>query len=247
MTPAVETERLAVLRPDFDSPVPLYLQLSERLAAAIHAGFWRADEALPSERALTELLDVSRVTARKALDLLCERGLISRRHGSGTYVAPQLESFLSRYRTVEQMLATRGFPVQPEKLECLADLADQDEMLALGLAANARVWRIKRWFVAGDVPFFFERASLPVSILDEECPGREGECLDRYRASVVRVIQKITAVPASPALAAWFGLGACEPLLSLVQQEFSSSGQVVVFAEQLFRGRDYSVLADLRK
>ena len=38
---------------------------------------------------LSETLNLSRVTARKAIDELVEQGLIVRRHGSGNYIAPQ--------------------------------------------------------------------------------------------------------------------------------------------------------------
>ena len=73
-------------KPDAESSTPLYLQLANKLANGISSGFWQPDEALPSERVLSETLEISRVTARKAIDMLCERGLLNRRHGSGTYI-----------------------------------------------------------------------------------------------------------------------------------------------------------------
>ncbi|BCQ59599.1 hypothetical protein PBOI14_13490 [Pseudomonas sp. Boi14] len=74
---------LLALRPDDSQPTPLYLQLARNLEAAIHAGQWKAEQALPSERNLSELLGISRVTARKALEVLFEQGLIRRSQGSG--------------------------------------------------------------------------------------------------------------------------------------------------------------------
>ncbi len=67
---------LLALRPDEAQPTPLYLQLARNLESAIHAGQWKAEEALPSERNLSETLNISRVTARKALEVLFEQGLI---------------------------------------------------------------------------------------------------------------------------------------------------------------------------
>ncbi len=69
---------LLALRPDEAQPTPLYLQLARNLESAIHAGQWKAEEALPSERNLSETLNISRVTARKALEVLFEQGLIRR-------------------------------------------------------------------------------------------------------------------------------------------------------------------------
>ena len=88
--------QLLDFKPDGDSSTPLYLQLANKLANGIHNGYWQPDEALPSERVLAETLEISRVTARKAIEMLCERGLLTRKHGSGTYITPKLEQPLSR-------------------------------------------------------------------------------------------------------------------------------------------------------
>lgn len=47
---------LHALRPDDSQPTPLYLQLARNLEAAIHAGQWKAEQAMPSERNLSEML-----------------------------------------------------------------------------------------------------------------------------------------------------------------------------------------------
>jgi GntR family transcriptional regulator len=84
------------IHPDERSTVPLYLQLAQKIAQAIRAGSYQPDEALPSERMLSESLSLSRVTARKAIDQLVTQGLVVRRRGSGNYIAPRLEQPLSR-------------------------------------------------------------------------------------------------------------------------------------------------------
>lgn len=62
----------------------------------IHAGTWTAGEALPSERSLSEGGGVSRITARKAIALLVEQGLIRRVRGAGSFITPRTEDPLSR-------------------------------------------------------------------------------------------------------------------------------------------------------
>jgi GntR family transcriptional regulator len=51
---------ILTLRPDDKQSTPLYLQLARNLEAAIHAGQWKSEQALPSERALSEQLSISR-------------------------------------------------------------------------------------------------------------------------------------------------------------------------------------------
>ncbi|MGC8468832.1 MAG: GntR family transcriptional regulator, partial [Acetobacteraceae bacterium] len=68
---------------DGGGTTPLYLQLSHKLAEAIEAGVFQPHEALPSERTLCAELGISRVTARKAVEVLIAQGLVRRAQGSG--------------------------------------------------------------------------------------------------------------------------------------------------------------------
>lgn len=85
--------------PDMEpSNSPIYMQLAHTLRLQIMEGKIAAGDALPSERDLCEIMGASRVTVRKATELLIEEGLLSRRQGSGTYVTPRIQapgSFLS--------------------------------------------------------------------------------------------------------------------------------------------------------
>src|SRR5436190_12835796 len=67
---------------------PMYIVLAQTLARAIRSGSYRAGQSLPSERLLSESLQVSRETARRALTQLVEQQLVERRPGSGSYVRP---------------------------------------------------------------------------------------------------------------------------------------------------------------
>lgn len=64
----------------------LYLSLKNRLCEMIYKGIYQDGENIPPERVLAEELKVSRVTVRKALDLLEKDGIIERVQGSGTLV-----------------------------------------------------------------------------------------------------------------------------------------------------------------
>lgn len=70
-----------------NSATPLYRQLSARLAEQIQNGEYQLGDKLPSEREFSEQLNVSRITARQAIEALLESGLIYREQGRGTFVA----------------------------------------------------------------------------------------------------------------------------------------------------------------
>ena len=71
----------------------LYMGIYQKLKAQILSGELRPEEKLPSEDELAQECSVSKITVKKALELLKEEGLIHRVQGRGTFVNPiDLES-----------------------------------------------------------------------------------------------------------------------------------------------------------
>ncbi|MYW77480.1 GntR family transcriptional regulator [Streptomyces sp. SID8369] len=69
------------------APEPPYRQIAADLIADIERGELVPGSPLPSEKELTERYGVARNTARSALAVLRERGLVFTVPGRGTYVA----------------------------------------------------------------------------------------------------------------------------------------------------------------
>jgi GntR family transcriptional regulator len=65
---------------------PLYRHLADTLRAAIGFGTYQTGDLLPTELELCATHNISRHTAREALRLLTDEGLISRKRGAGTVV-----------------------------------------------------------------------------------------------------------------------------------------------------------------
>jgi DNA-binding transcriptional MocR family regulator len=77
---------------------PLYHRLAVALRRLIEQGQLRPEALLPPERTLAKALAVSRNTVAAAYELLRAEGLIDRRQGSGTTVAPRPFSPSGDYR-----------------------------------------------------------------------------------------------------------------------------------------------------
>ncbi len=69
------------------SPQKKYLQLHNRIAAAITDGSYSAGDKLPTELELAAKYRISRQTVRTALDALAGEGLIVKIRGSGSYIS----------------------------------------------------------------------------------------------------------------------------------------------------------------
>src|SRR5262249_30515084 len=132
---------------------------------AIHAGQWEAEKALPSERLLSEKLGVSRVTARKALDVLVEQRLINRRQGSGTFILPRLEQPLTRLTSFTELVKTTGVEPSTVWLERKISLPSNDEVLKLAITPTTPVARLQRLRLADGTVMAIETSALPAAYL----------------------------------------------------------------------------------
>jgi multiple sugar transport system substrate-binding protein len=80
---------------DRDSPVPLYYQLKLHFKRQMESGELCAGDRLPTEMELCELFGISRAPVRQALTEMAREGLIYRRAGQGTFVAPAVAKGLA--------------------------------------------------------------------------------------------------------------------------------------------------------
>ena len=65
----------------------LYKSIYKELKKKIIDGVYKIDDCLPSEEVLTKQYFTSRITIKKAMELLVNEGYIVRHPGRGTYVS----------------------------------------------------------------------------------------------------------------------------------------------------------------
>jgi GntR family transcriptional regulator len=71
---------------DRDSYEPAYIQLVNIIRAQIAQGIYRAGDQLPPESAICKQFNVSHMTARRAMDMLAQQGIVNTEKGRGTFV-----------------------------------------------------------------------------------------------------------------------------------------------------------------
>jgi len=69
-----------------ESPTPLYHRVYAVMRERIVNGYYPEDVPIPGEAELSENFSVSRITIRKAMEMLAAEGLITRMRGRGTFV-----------------------------------------------------------------------------------------------------------------------------------------------------------------
>jgi GntR family transcriptional regulator len=228
---------------------PLYLQLARMLAQRIREGHYQVHQALPSERMLAESLNVSRVTARSAIDQLVEQGLIIRRRGSGNYIAPKLEQPLSQLTSFSEELRRRGHTPSSRWLQRQVAVASTDEQLALGLSPGAQVARLERLRLADDVIMAYELSVLPQSVVPNPMAVTESlyDYLDLRQLAPVRALQHIRALNADARLAGQLGISERQAVLFITRIGYLESGQVVELTHSYCRSDYYDFVAEMRR
>ena len=237
--------RLAV---DASAATPLYLQLEAALRDALASGKWKSGEALPPERELADKFKVSRLTLRKALERLEAQGLVQRRQGSGTYVAPRLEQPLSALTGFSQDMRARGLEPSVRWLKKGLFVASPEEVLALSLSPGEKVARLERVRSAQGEPMAVERAAIPAHLLPD--PEKVGESLyahlDAKGLRPVRALQRLRAVAAGRHEAELLGIRAGDSVLYTERLSYLSDGSVLEFTRSHYRGDRYDFVAELR-
>ncbi len=113
-----------------DPARPAYQRLAEAIRESILGGRFRPGERLPPTRVLANDLSLARNTILEAYEQLIAEGYLAARHGSGTYVAPDLPDRAFRAETVASRVAKNGEGVPPR-------LSDFAERLIAGEVPNA--------------------------------------------------------------------------------------------------------------
>jgi DNA-binding transcriptional MocR family regulator len=121
MTRAISPDRLARLVGDFDRS-PAYVGLRDALQELIGDGRIPLGTRLPSERAVTGALGVSRTTVTRAYSDLVASGYATARQGSGTFAAVPISRRRAHDRALQPLGRTQPLDDQID-LNCAASAA----------------------------------------------------------------------------------------------------------------------------
>jgi GntR family transcriptional regulator len=225
--------------------MPLYMGLARRLQEGMQRGQWCADGALPSERVLAQVLDVSRETARKAMGLLCQRGLLVRVRGSGTFVAAQAVAQvppIAPEMSSERLISHGLLP------------ANADEQAVLNLRPGQSVWRaLTRQQAAaegGSAQSLVLRSvplrSLPQKIACAELLPAELEAhFQTHGLGKTYRLNRVEAVSATALQAAQLGAAPGTALLHVQRLRYAPMGQVLELEQSWRLGAEAGLRLEL--
>lgn len=144
---------------DYNSSVPLYAQIVEKLQQEIEKGMFSRTGRLPTEEDLAKKYQVSRITIRRAVDELVNQKLVEKKQGKGTFLcAPKMTRRVdSGPISFSEMCAANGLVAYAKILEAGIVTPDSPEIRKiLGLSEGSSAVRIRRLRYAGEKPLVLE-------------------------------------------------------------------------------------------
>ncbi len=229
---------------------PLYQRLKLLVQDAIADGELKAGDSVPSERDVAELLDVSRVTVRKAFTELVDEGVLVQRRGSGTYVrerTSRIELPLSRLTSFTEDMALRGLKTQARWLDRSSGLATPEEAIKLSISPSEHVCRFHRLRHADGEPLAIEHAVVPHRFLNDVTVVQHSlyAVLDAKGLRPVRALQRLHATSLNAQEADWLDQPDGSAALFVERISYLADGRIVEYTRSHYRGDSYDFVAEL--
>ncbi len=211
-----------------------YQVIANDLRRRVEAGELGVGRLLPSEAELGETYGASRVTVRRALEVLRDEALVDARQGFGWFVATTpLRQNLGHLVTIEGQLRAGGIRPERRILEFGFEQATGRVRQVLG---SGQVLRVKRLNLADGEPF---------AVVTVWCPADLGQHLSRAdveRSSFYELLdvplagatQTIGADAASIDDAQVLGIPAASPVLRCSRVTTDVDNRVVLLSEHVF-------------
>jgi GntR family transcriptional regulator len=225
---------------------PRYIKVYSSIRDWIYQGTYRPGSQLPTESDLCELFQVSRITTRKAVDMLVDEGLVIRQAGRGTFVVDDLadapvtgdmEQLLRKVRRLGQYTGI----ARPEIAELPADAETRKD---LDLPAGALVQRASHVRLLDGQPIGYVVTWLPSELqvrfaLNELNESPMLTLLERKGIDIMSADQVISATLADARLAELLGTAVGAPLVHIRLVVFDTRRRPVERMMAWYRGDYY--------
>ena len=222
-----------------------YQQIAEELRSRVLAGDFAAGRMLPSESELSGEFSASRVTVRRALEVLRDEGLVDARQGFGWFVAGDpLRQPLGRLATIEEQMAESGVVSERRILEFAFERAPKFVTRVLN---TPQVLRVKRLNMADGEPFAIVTVWCPAD-LGQHLSRRDVEQSPFYELLDIPLhgaTQTIAADAATDDDAKLLQVPVGSPVLRCERVTSDATGRAVLLSRHVFPGHRTEFVVDL--
>lgn len=230
-----------------------YQQIANQLRQAFTTGAYAPGAMLPDQEALAKTYHTTRITIRKALQLLIVEGVVYSKRGSGTFLRKDFKPDDNAARTtIDDPLGTtatqRGHQVTSKVLEFAARMPAPDEQEALLIGASDPVYVIRRVrYVDGKI-FSYEHTIMPTKVIALTEAMLEGSIYRQLHEAGIRVAgshRRVYAIKATTDDVEALGATLNDPVLVIKQTSYTDEGEPFEYSESHFPYATSSDIADV--
>jgi GntR family transcriptional regulator len=226
---------------------PAYQRIRSVIWKRIEAGQLKPGDVVDSERELAKIHRVSLMTARHALTSLEREGVVERRRGAGTFVAPPKIHF-NKLMSYSEQMASRGL-VAGSELLCNKLIDYEPEIAArLAVTPNQRLIKVERLRHAANEPFALEVCYLSAEEFGGlvSAPLGKGSLfsiLERdFGVELAHADEEVDATAADSRIAELLAVPRGTPLLRIRQVIYSTKGKATIYVLGFYRSDRHTLL-----
>ena len=221
----------------------LYAEIEEAIATEISKGEYRPGDQLPTEDALLQRFQVSRITVRRAIQNLVNRGLLEIRRGLGTFVlSPRIDAELTKLTGFVEDMNAAGRKATARVLSQGVVAASARIAERLQLTKGAKVMQIKRVRLADGMPISFDETYLPL-LLGKQIVHNDLRLHpiftlleEQYGIPLVEADYELEAVIATKAVADALRVKVGSPIFQIERTSMTTGNQPVDYEVLSYRG-----------
>lgn len=232
---------------DSKNGMPAYRKIQASIMKRIEQGELKPGDAVESERELAKIHGVSLMTARHALTVLEREGMVQRRRGAGTFVAPPKIHF-NKLMGFTELMAARNLAACSKVVSSVLVHGEQEIATRLGLIDNAPLNKLVRLRLGADQPFALETCYLPAQKFrrlsrTSLARGSLFSTLERdYDIQLAYADEEVDAAAADSTTAHLLQVPRGHPLLRIRQVIYSTKGNPTLYVVGLYRSDRYNLL-----
>ena len=193
---------------------------------------YKPNEQLPFEKELCEKYNVSKMTVKKALDLLVNDGLIIKRRGSGTFVKDITEKEIQRIIEKKQFsgLTTTSIVLEFKIINATKEIAD-----ILKIEEDEFIYFVHRVRYVDDKAVVIEKTYIPLNLI----PGMKladvkksiyGYIKDKLGLNIQSAHSTVRAMKSDELDRKYLNLEKDEPILEVERVAYLDNGKVFEYS-----------------
>ncbi|CDZ60269.1 histidine utilization repressor [Neorhizobium galegae] len=223
--------------------MPIYERLKTEIKHRIDTGEWPAHHRVPSENEIAQTLNVSRMTANRALRELAMEGVIVRVQGRGSFVAKKKRSapFLG-VRNIADEIAERGSTHGSQVILAQTEVCGHELAEAMNIEVGLPAFHSVILHHEDDVPIQLEdrfvNPAVAPDYLDQNFQEMTPNAYLTRIAPISHTEQFVEAVSPQPWECRHLAIARSEACL-LIRRRTWSTGQIVTSVRLLYPGSRY--------